>query len=377
MLKIQSFSSVTSNPYVRAVAVGIAAQIAQKALIPASWAKDAIQTSRFKSLISNKFSPVLAAVVAFVLFKVFARETIRSIIDNHVANEKGQYPRPQPKCVLETDEAHLSILSNYRFDDTKNHDIFCDALDYRYDGKRQIIAIADGCGVSEKSRRTAQYVVDGFMQTPFSEVPAEDEALKAAEVIQARMDEEYRKNSNEAQFGQTTFLGGLIHKGVGDERRFTGVCCGDSRLYKFDSASQTWSIETPAKRVAINDPGGTYGQERRESHKTSAYSLNINVNPGDMLLFVTDGVDDNFDEKMLDHATHMYQNEAEEGRVTDEAKLAVLSGIACDKTSPKAIGDAVMKFVFDKTAPIHQNQKLEDHPNCKDDHVSIAVVKVC
>jgi hypothetical protein len=154
MLKVQSFSSVTSNPYIRAVVVGVATKIAQKALVPASWAEGAMQASCFKSLISNKFSPVLAAVAAFVLFKVFARETIRSTIENHVANEKSQpLVRPQPKCVLQTVDAHLSILSNYRKDhENGGHGIFCDALDYRYDGKRQIIAIADGCGVSEKSR---------------------------------------------------------------------------------------------------------------------------------------------------------------------------------------------------------------------------------
>ncbi len=267
------------------------------------------------------------------------------------------------------------VCSNYPKKEADGHGIFCDAFSYVENDEIQIAAIADGNGWGKSSQRAARAIVDGFMHFCMisdQESPAEKLVMDAAQDSQTEIEKSHKRHDPDRSYGGTTFLGGLIFKAADGKRYFTGVNCGDCKLYHHKKNGTIVELTKPA-RTDATDPGGRFGPNRTEGDKTE-YAFSVEVQPGDQLFFMTDGVHDNLDQNPPE------KDVKEALGVDDQRKLLTL------KQFPKNedVGQHIINFAHTHSEKYlialenFQNMKnasRKEYPG-KPDHMTLLVVVV-
>ncbi|HUD00863.1 MAG TPA: PP2C family serine/threonine-protein phosphatase [Rhabdochlamydiaceae bacterium] len=294
----------------------------------------------------------------------FVYETIHARVDHQIQEDALKEGRSLI-TVYRGECRTAYTCSNYPKRLVEAHTIFCDAFGYAHNDLVQVAAIADGCGVGEASQRAARFMVDHFMYNMQScQGPAEKCVMG---VVKRSQDEiEATKENKVRLYGKTTFLGGLIFTATNGKRYFTGVNCGDCKLYHLNNGK---FVElTKPSRTDMRDSGGNFGPNRKNRDKTE-YTFTCEVQPGDKLIFMTDGVHDNLDSNPSRDSTLAQPEE------TDHRKLSTLHRLP----QTGEIGSNIMDYVFKYTEPLltamENNLDPKNIPG-KPDHMTLLVVQV-
>jgi serine/threonine protein phosphatase PrpC len=300
-------------------------------------------------------------------------ESLHARVDQLIQEDAAKEGRSEI-CVFGGENRIVYTCSNYPKREVEAHTIFCDAFGYADKGLAQVVAIADGCGWGKPSQRAARAMVDNFItafQTAKFDSPAEQLVMKAALDAQGKIEKNHKEDDLNNFYGETTFLGGMIFKTIDGKRFFAGVNCGDCKLYHL---KQGQYIEvTKAARTDATDSGGRFGPHRTLKDKTE-YTFSVEVQPGDKLLFMTDGVHDNLDNDPPEKGTN------EPLGAADQRKLATLQGLPQDALPGDHIIDFAYKHSEKYLKEMVQRRTMRDASRKefpgKPDHMTLLVVQV-
>jgi serine/threonine protein phosphatase PrpC len=217
-------------------------------------------------------------------------------------------------------------------------------------------------------------MVDNFtnvLQLSKKGAAAETLVMEAAQDSQRKIEENHNECDLDNFYGETTFLGGMIFKANNGKRYFAGVNCGDCKLYRLSQGELT-EVTKPARTETTNS-GGKFGPNRAPKDKTE-YTFSIQVQPGDRLFFMTDGVHDNLDRDPPEKETNEALGAA------DYRKLSTLKELLQDEQ----LGRRIMEFAHQHSEKYlnamagGQNMKTasrKEFPG-KPDHMTLLVIQV-
>jgi serine/threonine protein phosphatase PrpC len=304
----------------------------------------------------------------------FVYETIHARVDNRIQEEAAKEGRSRI-YVFQGENRIAYTCSNYPKRNVEAHTIFCDAFGYAQNDIIQVAAIADGCGWGKSPQRAARAMVDNFINTSYwtcaGEAEAEIIVMDAAQDSERKIEASHKEDDLNNFYGETTFLGGIIFTATDRKRYFTGVNCGDSKLYLLTKGKFV-EVTRPA-RTDATDSGGRFGPHRTLKDKTE-YTFSVEVQPGDRLFFMTDGVHDNLDGNPPEKGTN------EPLGAADQRKLSTLQGLP----QVALLGELIMDFAYQ-----HSEKYLKEMVNRrtmkdasrkevpgKPDHMTLLVVQV-
>jgi hypothetical protein len=275
----------------------------------------------------------------------------RSYHDEVDACMKREVLQPGPFPIYQTEVAPgctINFCSNYDKGSTDSS-VFCDAFGYAEHGATQVIALAGGRRVTLGSQRAARAMVDGFMdQLRSPPIELDCGVMDAAQHVQLVMEQRHDPLNADPYYGHTTFLGGVIATTNG-KRRLSFVNCGDCKLYILRQDGSMVELTFPSQ-VKFNDSSGYFGPNRQRENKTE-YAGSVDVEAGERLIWMTDGVHDNLD-RNEDRSTDV-------GVINDRKLERLRSLYAGD---PQGFEDRVMRYVRDN--------------NVKPDHATLLMITV-